>query len=266
MANPNERDQASPDLKIHREELEDIVAIAADLQAKGRKSGDDTLHGDALDVIVETTGLTREQLAEAQKRHQAKKDSRTTAVIGGLAALLIAGLLTKGLWWERVFPLDPQVAAAQIAQVREGMRAATETDKDPKTAIRLGLNGVDRFPSDMMLWNDLGRAYEEDGQDGEAVRCFKKAIELSGTQRDAAWPHYHMGRMMVKAGRHEEAIRYYERSLQLWPNDKWAQRGMGVAYERMGQMKKAAESYEAALKLDPSFTYAREGLARVKGQ
>lgn len=433
MANDKRDDQ--PDLSIHRDDLDDVVAIAARLQAAARNTGDDTFEGSELDVITETTGLSREELARAKQLLERERKNRRKLVLGAVAIGALVVTVSSPMWWQKVFPPDHKALALESSQltqrssdlrkqklytmatqaaekavkknpnnveawnmlglsyqdreeyllareayqsgiavasikpecanlyynyasllnkepttreealkyfrmalecepkhseafnnmaytyekmgqlteakkyyeaalkadpdnkiasnnlndllkrmglvdkpapkgasslkaseIRNKMEHQYSTLKNYKEAIRLGLEGVREFPTDVQMWNELGLAYEKDDQQVEAAKAFTKAIQLGGNRHEACYPNYNMGRLVGPAGDHEGAVAYYKKAIALWPGYKWAHTNLGKEYEKLGRKKDAVAEFEAALAIDPYLTAAKEGLARVKGK
>lgn len=123
----------------------------------------------------------------------------------------------------------------------------------------------------------------QDNEEDKAVSAWKQAAERAGDDlallqrcakgiydlkryRDAA-PYYEKladlgfgdpfsvsfraGFTLSRAGRHEEAIPYYNKALELEPNHLWSNNNLGVAYLETSEPAKALPLFEKAIGLDP---------------
>ncbi|MNS77718.1 photosystem I assembly protein Ycf3 [compost metagenome] len=163
-------------------------------------------------------------------------------------------------------PAPMEAAAIEAGALRARMWNLHAKQQRYQAAVELGLQGVTRFPDDFMLWNELGAAYEKNGQALEAAKAFTTAIQLGGNQRDAAYPHYNLGRLMANAGKHQEAADYYKQAANLWPGNKDYHLLAAKEYEALNRPQEAAAEFQAVLKLAPDHAAAREGLARTKAR
>lgn len=163
--------------------------------------------------------------------------------------------------------LDSHLSEAQnllgIAYDRKGMperareayeRAMKETPEDAETLNNLGFslyqNGnyraaVDRLkraiklaPTDTRILNNLGLAQARLGKYDDAYKNFARAGgELTGRLNTAA--------MLERAGRDDEAIKYYEGARSLQPNSSLTLRRLADLYQRAGKPDQAQATRRA---------------------
>jgi tetratricopeptide (TPR) repeat protein len=76
--------------------------------------------------------------------------------------------------------------------------------------------------------------------------------EESTEKSRRAEQYYNSGYMMTLRGRFEEAIRLYEKSLEIQPTAE-AHTYMGWTYSHMRNLKRAIEEAEKAIRIDPDF-------------
>jgi tetratricopeptide (TPR) repeat protein len=74
---------------------------------------------------------------------------------------------------------------------------------------------------------------------------------LEGKARRAE-EFYTVGYLMTELGRYQEAIQFYERSLEIQPTAE-AYTYLGWTYGNMGDYKRAIEEAEKAIRIDPDF-------------
>ena len=63
----------------------------------------------------------------------------------------------------------------------------------------------------------------------------------------------------------QEAVRAYQRAIQLSPRHAGFYSALGQAYQQSGDSNRARDAYRRALSLDPSNGAARAGLQRLGG-
>ncbi|OJT97344.1 MAG: hypothetical protein BGN82_05495 [Alphaproteobacteria bacterium 65-7] len=96
------------------------------------------------------------------------------------------------------------------------------------------------------------------GQMDNASWDFNESIRLDPSLGD---PHVNLGVVLIRKGRHQEALDSINRGLALgmsFPHIGYFDRG--VAYEMMGQFREAYYDYKKVLELDPNYAPAIERL------
>jgi len=96
----------------------------------------------------------------------------------------------------------------------------------------------------------------------KAVDCFNKIIEME-PDNYKAW--YNLGIAHFHLKKTEEALKAYQRALEIKPNYEYVLYNIGLLYEtQKGDLKKALSYYEKACKLNEKFTYAFQALNDVR--
>jgi tetratricopeptide (TPR) repeat protein len=100
---------------------------------------------------------------------------------------------------------------------------------------------------------NLGLALAEKGDVDDAIRCFRRAIEL-----DPRYPlgHSNLGIALKERGHVEEAMRCYHTALELDPRFAPALTSLGVALAEKGDLDGAIRRYREALAADPTYAKA----------
>ena len=75
--------------------------------------------------------------------------------------------------------------------------------------------------------------------------------ELGGSAYTSPYIYAKAGLVYERAGRYNDAVRAYLRSLKLNPKDVRVWVNLGNVYARMGKRRKAEEAYRRALEVDP---------------
>lgn len=109
-------------------------------------------------------------------------------------------------------------------------------------------------------YNNLGTAYLHQGVFVEAVRAYKKAVELDAAN---AVHHYNLGLALQKAGQHEGAVSAFEHALALQPQYSKAYLSMALSHQRNGDLPQARHTLERLLVVDPKNATARQLLQRM---
>ena len=94
----------------------------------------------------------------------------------------------------------------------------------------------------------------------EAIRDYNKAIELDPNNVDA---YGNRGDAYVKLGKYEEAIRDYNKAIELDPKSKWAYHRLGWTYMEMELLDKSITAYKKSIELDMSFSASYGNLGWV---
>jgi tetratricopeptide (TPR) repeat protein len=74
--------------------------------------------------------------------------------------------------------------------------------------------------------------------------------------------HYNIGNLLAAAGRHQEAIEAFDRSLADWPRNAYALINRGNSLDRLGREDDALASYRRAEEANPGFwtAYRAQGV------
>ncbi|MBN1126122.1 MAG: tetratricopeptide repeat protein [Sedimentisphaerales bacterium] len=97
-----------------------------------------------------------------------------------------------------------------------------------------------------------GMAFElyENGDMDMALTQIQEAIDIN--PNNAAW-HFNKGLTLDAMERFEEAVRTYERALEISPDDPEIMNSLAVDYTRNGQYDLALATFERIQQIDPSF-------------
>lgn len=100
----------------------------------------------------------------------------------------------------------------------------------------------------------------EDGDPGEALAAYRRALELDPDHVEA---HLNAGRLLHEGGDAAGAERHYRIALALRPEEPTAAYNLGVALQDLQRLSEAAELYEKVLELEPGFADAHFNLAVI---
>ena len=118
--------------------------------------------------------------------------------------------------------------------------------------------------------NNQGSVYFTLGDIEAAERVYRESLRISPQYSDAL---INMGNVRVIKSRPvdseekradvREAIAFFEKALEISPNDKHAYGSLGVAYHDLGELNRAIRAYRRALSLDPRDYKTWKNLAGV---
>jgi tetratricopeptide (TPR) repeat protein len=123
---------------------------------------------------------------------------------------------------------------------------------DPRTAgMRDGAENFQSGPDsgNTELWNDLGELFFKTGACDEATKAFEKAIEL---EPNSGWAHSNLAHVLANQGQYAEAIRLYKKSIDLLEDNKdkaAAWNRLGNAYRKVNDYDNAMKAYQQAVRL-----------------
>ncbi len=114
-------------------------------------------------------------------------------------------------------------------------------------------------PADAEGLYQLGCRVEEEDP-AQAVRCYQRALELDPAHLEA---RVNLGRLLHDRGEPHEAERHYRVVLAEHPDDLTATFNLAVALEDLGRSDEAVAGYQKALALDPGCADAHFNLSRL---
>lgn len=114
-------------------------------------------------------------------------------------------------------------------------------------------NLLKQFPKDITCLNVLGVVLDRKGQTEEAIKIYQKALQINENSPET---HFNMGSILHRLGRSNEARISYERAISIKSDFLNAHFNLGLVYQNLQDNKKAIESYENAVKLKPDFHQA----------
>ena len=105
-------------------------------------------------------------------------------------------------------------------------------------------------PQDAYEWNELGNIQLKAGSCDQAIRAYERAIEM---EPEFGWPYSNLGLAYSHKGKYQEAIPLYQMSIELLRNNKEkaiTYNRLGDAYRRLNDHDNAVKSYQKAVQLD----------------
>jgi tetratricopeptide (TPR) repeat protein len=104
-------------------------------------------------------------------------------------------------------------------------------------------------------WYRLGEVLRKMGQSGQAEQVYEVLLEQATSEDEKIAIYHQLGRIKDEQGEYKEAIRFYEKSLEIWqqslppnhPSLATSYNNIGLVYSNMGEYSKALSSYEKSL-------------------
>ncbi|MFQ5352050.1 MAG: tetratricopeptide repeat protein, partial [Candidatus Binatia bacterium] len=93
-----------------------------------------------------------------------------------------------------------------------------------------------------------------------AIEQFREAINADPKYTAS---YNNLAQSLVKQGKLEEAMSYYETSLSVKPSAA-VHNKLGVVLMTLGRIDEAKDQFRGALALDPGYTEARNNLAAIR--
>jgi tetratricopeptide (TPR) repeat protein len=157
---------------------------------------------------------------------------------------------------------DLRAQADQMSADELNTAAANLIDqkKDFSLARDLLLKATLKNPNHKWAWNNLGRAYASLGSPEEAVKAYKKQIEIDPNDEYA---YKNLGWTYSGMRRYDDAAAAYRKHLEINPGDKDVYGYLGWTLGEMEKWGEAAQAYEKSAALNPDQPYSYTQWARA---
>jgi protein O-mannosyl-transferase len=127
-----------------------------------------------------------------------------------------------------------------------------------KSSLTLFSHSVAIAPDVALARGNLGLAYGAAGRPQEAIREFEKALQLEPRFAEV---HNSLGSQYLKLDQLSSATRHLETAVKLKPDLAAAHDNLGSAYAFAGRETEGIDQYRRAIQLDPRLLSARTNLA-----
>src|SRR5437588_4013692 len=204
-------------------------------------------------VGLQALGCASGELLATGQAEAAKKESVIKA-LDGVASQVRGKVGESMLSLEKyAFPLDTTTKSLEALKAFSiGQRALR--DNGEVEAIPFFRQAIQLDPDFALAYTTLGRAYEDVGEDSEAVEDFTKAYDLrnrlSERERDYITTLY----SETVTGDMERAKEAGQVWTHAYPRDGAAREKLGTVYGELGDDENAYIQFQEALRLDPEST------------
>lgn len=131
------------------------------------------------------------------------------------------------------------------------------TFRDEKTRC---LYAAERNPGAWSAMYNLGVALKAEGKAQEALRWYQRALEVTPNNPEAL---NNAGVALMSMGDAPSAIERYRQALAIWPDYALTHNNLGTALENLGDHETAIREFGEALRLKPDYVEARANLAQT---
>jgi hypothetical protein len=136
-----------------------------------------------------------------------------------------------------------------------------ERNKDWKSEVTFWQKAASQYPTNTILWYQLGKAHQRQAHADQAIDAYNRAITLAPQFTDA---YQLLGQMYQYRGQYDMALESYQKALTLNPNLPNAIKNVATVYTLLGKSQldkglydKAARIFKDAIRLDPGQSAAR---------
>lgn len=189
----------------------------------------------------------------AKLKRKPKKNIKTISLKNRAQTFLAAKQFPQALeLFLKVARIDPRdVDAVQKAGVIYGMHGQHD-----KAAKLLG-QAANLLPGNATIHYNLGTAFREAAQMGNAVEAFTKAVELRPDYGEALNSLSHA---LICEKKLDQAVEALKTLIALNPTAVEARQNLASTLQAQGKLEEAIENYQAALKQKPEMSIAWDGL------
>ncbi len=100
---------------------------------------------------------------------------------------------------------------------------------------------------DGYLHYNLGNALRETGDQVQATRHFRRALELELPEQNRADAHVNLAVVLKRQENYTEAIEHYRKAIEIWPEIPDAWYNLGICYRAWGMFKESVEAFDKAI-------------------
>jgi tetratricopeptide (TPR) repeat protein len=150
--------------------------------------------------------------------------------------------------FERTGSIDVEAALKNKEEWELDRQGYDVSNTNPQLARVILEYATTKFPGTKYSWNNLGRVYQTYGMWEEALRAYDRQIEVNPKDQ---WAYENRGRLLSATKRNREAVESFQRQLAIDPEDFDALRDLGHSYVELGSWAEAEPYLLHALKLQP---------------
>jgi protein O-mannosyl-transferase len=111
-----------------------------------------------------------------------------------------------------------------------------------------------------IAYNNLGFFFERTGRTSDALAYYRKALDC---YPDYTYAHYNLGLLLTDMGRTDEAMDHFGKALELNPGYAKAHNNLGLLLAGAGRIDEALAHYRKAFELNPNHAKAHSDLGAL---
>ena len=150
-------------------------------------------------------------------------------------------------------------ALAELKKIRDELKNVKNENENEKLKKQKQYNKQSKILTAEEYFQK-GNIASENEEHNEAIFYYQKSIEIN-PQHDYAYNN--MGFVYDNKGNYNKAIECYQKSIEINPQYNEAYYNMGFAYQNKGNYNRAIECYEKSIEIDPQYdnAYLNMGVA-----
>lgn len=120
-------------------------------------------------------------------------------------------------------------------------------------------------PLDPATYTDRAKTYSYKKDYNKAIEDYNKVLELDSTGKQAEAAFYYLGRTKMLIGKDEEAIKHFDKLLELVPTDYEGYFLRGTAKSNIMDIDGSIKDFDLAINYNPNYmeAYANRGVQKI---
>lgn len=188
---------------------------------------------------------------------QARADRYTYLPQIGLAVLVTWAVADLCARWPYHRILLATCSLSIIGALTFAARLQASAWKDSDT---LWTQALSRTIDNLMAELNLGESAYQHGKTSEAIKRFERALQIDP---DRASVHSSLGVALLEKGRAEESLGHLQTAIALDPHDADAHYNLGNTFLAIGRAREAVAQYQQALEINPDDTQTMNNMAWI---
>jgi tetratricopeptide (TPR) repeat protein len=181
---------------------------------------------------------------------QARADRYTYVPLIGLFIIAAWGISELSRKWR----YRKEILIASSTTVLLGLCVVTWTQvRYWQNSITLFDHAVNATNDNYIAYFNRGASYRRHGDDKQAIRDYDKALEINPNYGEV---YINRGVARAALGEYSQAIGDYNKAIEIKPHDADAYYNRGVVYAALGNFSQAIGDYDRALELKPRYAEA----------
>jgi tetratricopeptide (TPR) repeat protein len=182
------------------------------------------------------------------------------AIVAPIALVVAAGVAASSRYGERGKYVGVLVSVAGLVVL--GVATWTRAGVYENSGT-LWLDTVAKNPNAWVAHYNLGNALLQENRIQEAVKHYERALEIKPDYREA---HNNLAFLLLQDGKINEAIAHLEQVARINPDSATGHYNLGNAYLQAGRGQDATGQYEQAVQLSPDYVQAHVNLGFALAQ